>query len=573
MDGEPSSGIGLSNMSPFTRDGGRVLGAAPPGHHVGSVGAAGDYGAAGNDYKSRRDYSLGAVGSGRKRGDSVWGRERPLKEAHNEDEDDDAFAPPTRSGATSRRHSFAAFNPASRSQIGFDLPSEGKPTTTATSSVSTSGFGAFSPISTSSAAFNGGRFGGGGGGNSTINDDDLAADLNSLQLNLEAHVAATSNGGRSSTQAPPSLVGSMPTHFPRSPSDNSRRFDDSSSPSHSHSRSPPPPPSLPTTSRALPPPSSTVSSSTLPTRSFFPQPPTTTTSLSASTARSRFEFGGLGGGIGGSGFGGGGGGNDFGFGAFGSNNKSPPLSQQQAPARYMPSFGLPPPSPPNSFYASGPLSPNQSQHQHQQQHGFNNQQGHLSANAPSFSGFTSPPIPPPALHHNYFSPQPPQPRQQPQQQQQSQHDPQQQNDLVNLGRGVPLHTVPANAPLYIVEFKAGRKDLFFVEDPNLVLRQGDLVIVEADRGKVRSFVATRLTRVLTLTHKLTLIGRRQVLWTLFPRRSSSLPTTTSRTRFGPTRQSHRIRRRTRDGFLSTSQRSSIGENDERVSTQEVVRQG
>ncbi|KWU45874.1 PSP1-domain-containing protein, partial [Rhodotorula sp. JG-1b] len=38
-------------------------------------------------------------------------------------------------------------------------------------------------------------------------------------------------------------------------------------------------------------------------------------------------------------------------------------------------------------------------------------------------------------------------------------------------------------PLCIVGFKAGRKDLFFCEDPNLHLEEGDLVIVEADRGR------------------------------------------------------------------------------------------
>ncbi|PRQ74287.1 PSP1 C-terminal conserved region-domain containing protein, partial [Rhodotorula toruloides] len=52
-----------------------------------------------------------------------------------------------------------------------------------------------------------------------------------------------------------------------------------------------------------------------------------------------------------------------------------------------------------------------------------------------------------------------------------------------LGRGVPLHAIPPDAPLCIVGFKAGRKDLFFCEDPNLHLEEGDLVIVEADRGR------------------------------------------------------------------------------------------
>ena len=55
--------------------------------------------------------------------------------------------------------------------------------------------------------------------------------------------------------------------------------------------------------------------------------------------------------------------------------------------------------------------------------------------------------------------------------------------LNELGRGVPLHAVPSSWPLYIVEFKAGRTDLFYCTDPNVHIRIGDLVIVEADRGK------------------------------------------------------------------------------------------
>jgi hypothetical protein len=55
--------------------------------------------------------------------------------------------------------------------------------------------------------------------------------------------------------------------------------------------------------------------------------------------------------------------------------------------------------------------------------------------------------------------------------------------LNELGKGVPLHSVPASWPLYIVEFKAGRTDLFYLTDLSLDIRVGDLVIVEADRGK------------------------------------------------------------------------------------------
>jgi len=53
----------------------------------------------------------------------------------------------------------------------------------------------------------------------------------------------------------------------------------------------------------------------------------------------------------------------------------------------------------------------------------------------------------------------------------------------DLGRGVPLHAVPSHWHLYIVEFKAGRTDLFYSAELTSEIRVGDLVIVEADRGK------------------------------------------------------------------------------------------
>lgn len=55
--------------------------------------------------------------------------------------------------------------------------------------------------------------------------------------------------------------------------------------------------------------------------------------------------------------------------------------------------------------------------------------------------------------------------------------------LNELGKGVPLHSVPTSWPLFIVEFKAGRTDLFYCSDLSQDIRVGDLVIVEADRGK------------------------------------------------------------------------------------------
>lgn len=54
-----------------------------------------------------------------------------------------------------------------------------------------------------------------------------------------------------------------------------------------------------------------------------------------------------------------------------------------------------------------------------------------------------------------------------------------------MGKGVPLHQV--QGPLYSVEFKNARSDVFYVSESDkasgLHPTCGDLVIVEADRGK------------------------------------------------------------------------------------------
>ena len=55
--------------------------------------------------------------------------------------------------------------------------------------------------------------------------------------------------------------------------------------------------------------------------------------------------------------------------------------------------------------------------------------------------------------------------------------------VTDLGKGVPLHAVASHWHLYIVEFKAGRTDLFYSAELANEIRVGDLVIVEADRGK------------------------------------------------------------------------------------------
>jgi hypothetical protein len=51
-----------------------------------------------------------------------------------------------------------------------------------------------------------------------------------------------------------------------------------------------------------------------------------------------------------------------------------------------------------------------------------------------------------------------------------------------LGKGVPLDRIPAHTKLYIVEFKEGRTDLFYAQNPQHIYQEGDVVIVEADRG-------------------------------------------------------------------------------------------
>lgn len=64
--------------------------------------------------------------------------------------------------------------------------------------------------------------------------------------------------------------------------------------------------------------------------------------------------------------------------------------------------------------------------------------------------------------------------------------------LQDMGKGVPLQTLNRDMILYIVEFKQGRTDLYFKQSENdrggyhqqdETIRKGDLVIVEADRGR------------------------------------------------------------------------------------------
>ncbi|KAJ3293024.1 hypothetical protein HK104_004811 [Borealophlyctis nickersoniae] len=56
---------------------------------------------------------------------------------------------------------------------------------------------------------------------------------------------------------------------------------------------------------------------------------------------------------------------------------------------------------------------------------------------------------------------------------------------VEAGKNLQMQSSLANHfPLYVVEFKAGRTDFFYVADPSIgPIKKGDLCIVEADRGK------------------------------------------------------------------------------------------
>ncbi|KAI8590499.1 PSP1 C-terminal conserved region-domain-containing protein [Geranomyces variabilis] len=55
---------------------------------------------------------------------------------------------------------------------------------------------------------------------------------------------------------------------------------------------------------------------------------------------------------------------------------------------------------------------------------------------------------------------------------------------VEAGKNLQAQSYPHQWPLYVVEFKAGRTDFFHVADlTGAPIMKGDLVIVEADRGK------------------------------------------------------------------------------------------
>ena len=55
--------------------------------------------------------------------------------------------------------------------------------------------------------------------------------------------------------------------------------------------------------------------------------------------------------------------------------------------------------------------------------------------------------------------------------------------FADLGKGVPLHSVPSSWPLFIIRVKSGT-DLFYLTDLSQEIHVGDLVIVEAVGGKI-----------------------------------------------------------------------------------------
>ncbi|WVQ74897.1 hypothetical protein IAR50_004504 [Cryptococcus sp. DSM 104548] len=92
---------------------------------------------------------------------------------------------------------------------------------------------------------------------------------------------------------------------------------------------------------------------------------------------------------------------------------------------------------------------------------------------------------PPTTHYrtDYSPPNIPAPAPPPQPQPQAPTSPSFSSlSLSDLGKGLPLSSLPPSTPLYIVTFKAGRRDVYYCPDPTLLISNGDRVIVEADRG-------------------------------------------------------------------------------------------
>ncbi|ORX38532.1 hypothetical protein BD324DRAFT_649896 [Kockovaella imperatae] len=126
-------------------------------------------------------------------------------------------------------------------------------------------------------------------------------------------------------------------------------------------------------------------------------------------------------------------------------------------------YGQRPPLPPMGAGGFGPgMGPMMAPNGPPGTYGMSPQQPY-SPNAPTnYSYFSGPPAPssPTQPHSPSFS----------------------QLTLSDLGKGTPLNSLPPNTPLYIVAFKADRRDVYYCPDPTLLISNGDRVIVEADRG-------------------------------------------------------------------------------------------
>ncbi|WAR63689.1 hypothetical protein PtB15_17B290 [Puccinia triticina] len=485
------SGIGLSNMSPFT--GNSLL---PPG---GPVSFGGSLTTSHLDLGYRihsraRDSSLGAIGSGRMAARSSFGFVGSVgtdswltggRSLSNDLDEDDEFAPPTKSGATSRRHSLSAFIGA-RSSFEPLPSSRTHPHTAFLLNDRKNNQRVPSAHSTSAADIppqqnNPGEIF--GPSSSAITDEDLcfSADFNSLNLDLDSQQSSQEPSDRLGFQFSNHYAHSQPSPFQPKPNH--------PPPDTLPAAAPPPPPPLnnmPWSAQLPPAPNpfggpesfarkssfsagDPFSASAQASRYFAAQAGNSSTTLQDTQppAGSRFPFSHAGSAL-----------QPLGslsspavttFSASGLLSAPPPHARQlingdNKPAPLGPypfdpaSSGAPyysaAATPSHPHLSTSPLSP--LFHQIQQ---------------PGFPTTPNPP-PPPSLVSPRSSLVPgPGP-----------------NELSELGKGVPLHLLPRSCRLYIVEFKAGRTDLFYVagpEDPADAqpVRKDDLVIVEADRGK------------------------------------------------------------------------------------------
>ncbi|KAI8378112.1 PSP1 C-terminal conserved region-domain-containing protein [Choanephora cucurbitarum] len=145
---------------------------------------------------------------------------------------------------------------------------------------------------------------------------------------------------------------------------------------------------------------------------------------------------------------------------------------------------------------------------------------HLRSDLQGLNAFQQPAQPPSVQQPQYRNDVYTQHLQQQQQQQYPHHPPNPASSQVaddyfdtdprgfqDLGKGVPISRLDPKVPLYMVEFKGGRTDFFYVLDSNQFHPQiGDLVIVEGDRGKDLGKVAAN---TLTLEQVTILEQRKQ----------------------------------------------------------------